>query len=240
MPPVEHVPLHELVARMEQDLLARNGRRECQERERVLELVAESERAARLVERRASPDPTAQRLVRQPRVHHEVELGRRRLDLGTRDEVVPPGAGAGERRLDRCGVCESREQLGGLRLARALAEHERQLARLVSRQLERDPPRETWIVERAGCAVERGRGAERVRSRRVAVAPEERRAVGGVHDVRVARHDRARERDRLRPLPRSRVAGEHRSARAIARGDDASCSEVAGAEDEPRVGDHDE
>jgi hypothetical protein len=45
---VEHVAFHELVARVEQDLLARECRLERREREGVLELVAEAERAARL------------------------------------------------------------------------------------------------------------------------------------------------------------------------------------------------
>ena len=51
---------------------AREVRRGQQEREHVLQLIPEPERAARLIERRASPDAAGQRLVEEPVVEHQI------------------------------------------------------------------------------------------------------------------------------------------------------------------------
>ena len=55
-PPVLHVAFPELPRRRVEDLLARQRRVVQQEGQRVLQLVAEAEGAARLVEGRARPD----------------------------------------------------------------------------------------------------------------------------------------------------------------------------------------
>ena len=56
MPPVEHVAFFELAARTLEDVRSRSGRIAVHEGENVLELVAESKGAARLVEARAGED----------------------------------------------------------------------------------------------------------------------------------------------------------------------------------------
>jgi hypothetical protein len=73
VPPVQHVALHELVGRVQQDLPARERGIEVEKRRRVLQLVTEAERAARLVVRRPRPHPARQVLVREPAVHHDVD-----------------------------------------------------------------------------------------------------------------------------------------------------------------------
>ncbi len=59
------------------------------ERHHVLQLVAEAVGAARLVERRARPDPAGQRLVEQPAVQQDVHRPIRRLHLHRAEDVVP-------------------------------------------------------------------------------------------------------------------------------------------------------
>jgi hypothetical protein len=55
MPPVLDVAFDELATCRQQDLLARQSRIRVQQRKRILQLIAETERAARLVEATASP-----------------------------------------------------------------------------------------------------------------------------------------------------------------------------------------
>ena len=64
-------------------------RRRVEERQRILQLVAEAERSARLVERGSAPDPAGQRLVEQPVIHHEVERAVGRLHLQVAVQFLP-------------------------------------------------------------------------------------------------------------------------------------------------------
>jgi len=77
--PVEDVSLEELLGGGQEYLLARQGRIDPDEVDRVLELVAETVGAARLVEPAAGPDTLGERLVLEP-VLVAVELRRVRLD----------------------------------------------------------------------------------------------------------------------------------------------------------------
>ncbi len=63
VPPVLHIPRHELVRCGAQDLLAHDRGFGMDERHDILQLVAEAICAAGLVKRRARPDPAGQRLV---------------------------------------------------------------------------------------------------------------------------------------------------------------------------------
>ena len=56
-----------------QDVLARDLRRGMQQRQHVLQLIAEAVGAAGLVIAGAAPDAAGQRLIHQPPVHHRVE-----------------------------------------------------------------------------------------------------------------------------------------------------------------------
>ena len=73
MPPMEHVALDELVRGVEENLRARQLGPRVDESGCILELVAEAEGAARLVEGRAAPEPAGERLIAEPAVHHEVD-----------------------------------------------------------------------------------------------------------------------------------------------------------------------
>ena len=68
MPPVLHVAFAELAAGRPQQMFTRGPRRGVEQRGRVLELVAEPVRAARLVIATPAPIATGQRLILQPAV----------------------------------------------------------------------------------------------------------------------------------------------------------------------------
>ena len=91
MPPVLHVALHELPRRGAQQMLPRQPARRHRQRHHVLQLVAEPVGAPRLVEGRARPHPTGQRLVQQPAIEHQVHRAVRRLDLDRARDVIPLG-----------------------------------------------------------------------------------------------------------------------------------------------------
>ena len=89
LPPVLDVALGELVAAGVEDLPAHEVGPRHQQREHVLQLVAEAERSARLVGRGAPPQPAGGGLVEQLAVHHQVESIVRRVDLDHRQQSCP-------------------------------------------------------------------------------------------------------------------------------------------------------
>ena len=59
------------------------------ERHDVLQLIAESVRAARLIERRARPHAAGERLIERPAIHHRVERGLRRAHADDGEPSLP-------------------------------------------------------------------------------------------------------------------------------------------------------
>ena len=102
MPPVLHVAFNELAGGGTKQVGTTDRRLRKDERQDVLKLVAESERAARLKRPAAGPDATAQRLIQQPPVHDQVEGVVRRAHLQGTERVVPEAFGAA-RAASRCG-----------------------------------------------------------------------------------------------------------------------------------------
>ncbi len=90
MPPVLHVSFEELPGRGRQNVRSRKVRREVKERERILQLIAISERAARLVQRGAAPESAAQRLVGQPAIQQKIDGEQRGAYLQRSESIVPP------------------------------------------------------------------------------------------------------------------------------------------------------
>ena len=92
MPPVLHVAFLELPRRRAQDLCARLLRGAVDDGHRVLELVAEAECPARLVEGRPAPHSAGERLIEQPAVQHQVQRRVRRADLDRPEDAIPERA----------------------------------------------------------------------------------------------------------------------------------------------------
>jgi hypothetical protein len=160
------------------DLLAHEIGSRVDERECVLQLVAETERARGLVGRGAPPQPARERLVEQPTVHEQVERGLGRADLHCVEHLAPHRANARQRLTDRTGCAVAGDELAGFLEPRGLAEQERDLAALARVERDLGHERAAVVVEAAASPVEalaphrRGRG-------RAAVAADELGAARG-------------------------------------------------------------
>src|SRR4030095_6834453 len=99
-----------------------------QQRQHILQLIAEPESSAGLVRTAPAPDPTTECLVQQPPIHQEIERIVRRLDLDRAENVVPESARACNRSV---ALLEARipirERCGG-RWVAAPPEHKRDAA----------------------------------------------------------------------------------------------------------------
>src|SRR5437868_4892186 len=89
MPPVLNIALAELPTRAPQKLFAKHAGFRVNECHRVLQLVAEAERSARLVIAAASPHPARERLIDEPAVRKRVECGIRCRDLDRSQSSLP-------------------------------------------------------------------------------------------------------------------------------------------------------
>ncbi len=124
VPPVLHVAFFELPRRRSQNLRPRLLRRAVDQRHRVLKLVAEPERSARLVEARPAPHPTGERLIEQPAVQHQVERRVRRTDLDGSEDAIPLRSDFLQRRLRAARIGVGDDESPGLLRALCLAEQE--------------------------------------------------------------------------------------------------------------------
>ena len=160
VPPVQHVAFDELMRGVAQELCPRDGGTQVDQRRRVLELVAEAVRAARLVERAPPPHAARQRLVAEPAVHQHVELGQGRLHLHGAEEVRPEHAGARQRGVDGSRLAIPRDQRTGRAGFGRLAQEEAQLYAAARRQRDGDLPGDAGVQRRAGAAAELADGRD--------------------------------------------------------------------------------
>src|SRR4029453_11967965 len=84
-----HVSLLELPGGRPKDLSARFLGGTVNKRHRVLQLIAEAERAARLVEPGPTPYPAPKCLVDQPAIEHQIQRGIWRADLNRSEDTIP-------------------------------------------------------------------------------------------------------------------------------------------------------
>ena len=89
MPPVLHVSLFELPSRRPQNVLARQVWPAVDQGHDILQLIAITVGAARLIQGAATPVATTERLVQQPAVQHQVQLGIRRMHLERSEQILP-------------------------------------------------------------------------------------------------------------------------------------------------------
>ena len=198
VPPVLHVAFDELPSGGAQQVLAREIRPREQQRHHVLQLIAEAERAARLVVAGARPEPAADRPDRAASGSSARRTNRPACAPGRRRACRPRRA-ARARARDRARVDASvtRDQLRGVLAIVALPEQEHASggARQAAARIGRAAPR-TDPAPAPNCAGER-RLAHRGRRATVAVAADERPAIAGRRARRLAR---VRERDVAREL----------------------------------------
>ena len=117
----------------------RSGR-EYSSDEHVLQLIAESERAAGLVRAAPRPDAATERLIQQPAIHQQIERIVRACAPAPRRACRPRTARSVRSRVD--GLLRRRRIVAASSAACAavvsLAEHERDAARFARRDLDRD------------------------------------------------------------------------------------------------------
>src|ERR1051325_2474697 len=154
-----------------------------QERQDVLQLIAEPERSARLVRTTPRPDPATERLIQQPSIDEKIERIIRCLDLNGAENLVPETAGAGDGRID---FFEARVAMGQRRRVRriaALTENERDAAHLSRRDIDPDLQSPTGVEPGTGSAAQplaekSGRRGDR------AIPPDEVRPIACERDCR--------------------------------------------------------
>src|SRR5208282_4581116 len=131
-PPVLDIALYELPPRRAQQMLTRQVRLRSDERHHVLELIAKSIGAARLIKCRSRPKPAGERLIKEPTIQQDVHgmvgcsyLNRAEdlipmLNDGAQDGIKVGGSVAGDERkrlLCRLGLAKEKYHLrSGLRL----------------------------------------------------------------------------------------------------------------------------
>ena len=81
MPPVLHIPFAELAGGSAEKVLAQQRWLGMYDGHRILQLIPEAERAARLVETRACPHATREDLINKPTVGKEVDGRVGRFDI---------------------------------------------------------------------------------------------------------------------------------------------------------------
>ena len=175
-PPMLIIALDELPAGGPQEMLADERRPGDRHRHPVLELVAESIGATRLVEGRARHDTAGERLIEQPAVQHHIHGGVGRLHLDGAEDVIPFLDHLFQGRVE-IGAPVAHDQGDGLGPGRRLAEKEDDLRRGVGRQIDLGLQHGTGIHSRTGPIGERRVAGEGGGIVRPAVPPEEFRAV---------------------------------------------------------------
>ena len=176
---------------------------------RVLQLVAEAERAARLIESGARPHAAGERLVDEPAVGQEVDGRVGRFDIDHAERPAPVVPHAFQRPMGAVDAAEPLHELPRLRLrCRRRRAMKTMSFSCPSSSVERDLHGGARIESRADAAGE-SHAAQRRGVRRRAVAAEELGAVAGDRSVRFAAVDKD---DAVGELGAVGVAREKRAA----------------------------
>ena len=176
VPPVLDVALPELPSRRAQEVRLRHRGFGVHKGHAVLELIAESEGAARLVDRRPRPHAAGECLVERPAIHQRVQVRRRRFHANDSEPVGPRahrGVSFRTRGIGRTGL---RNDFAHGVFATRRAEQQDHLARFARLQRDRAPQRRAR-VESGGEAPRQFVEPQRRGRTEVAIAADERRAI---------------------------------------------------------------
>ena len=211
MPPVLHVAFRELVRRTQQQVVAHALRLRVQHRHRILQLIAETKRAARLIVAAARKKPAGDGLVQQPAVGEHIDRRIGRVHMHRAQRAPPFRTHCGQRFLrDRVSAQALRQPRGIAGItAHAEPEYQRalgieieiecQLDRRARIQSGADPSRQPFapecgrIAQAAVAADELDAVAADAALRRfaIAVCVEKADPIGEFGIVGIAREDRS-------------------------------------------------
>ncbi len=107
VPPVLHVPFLKLPRGGAEQMLAQQARLGMNEGHRILQLIAEAERPAGLVEPGASPHPARERLIDEPAVGQEIDGRLRRFNVDHAKRTAPVVPDAFEGAIGVAGAAEA-------------------------------------------------------------------------------------------------------------------------------------
>ena len=214
MPPVQHVAFLELVGGVQQQLPAGQRRVVVNQRGGVLQLIAEPERPARLVERRATPQPATQGLIGQPAVDHQVERRTGRLNAYGGQPVAPEFPNLGHYRRNRTLLTVAADQPADLIAIFAFTQQDGAFHCRTWLQRQRDLQREARIEPRAQWPVQNLVPFERRRASRTAVMTDEARSVTADVNRRMIGRDDGGESEMAREFAVV-VLGQQRASRRI-------------------------
>ena len=140
-----HVAFWKLARRRKQQVGSHLRGRGVHQRHHVLQLVAEAECAAGLVEGRARPEAAREHLIQQPAVGEQVQRGVWRVHLQDTQRALPVVPHGVERLNGGLRTAPTSGQRAGFLDRRASAEAEDDGARLAGGQVERHLDRCAWI-----------------------------------------------------------------------------------------------
>ena len=210
-------------------MLAREPARGHRQGHHVLELVAKSIRAPRLVEGGSRPDATGQRLVEEPAVEHQVHRTVGRLDLDGAGDVVPLGRDDLEDEVEVEAAIAGHER-ASLIDRRRLSEEEHDLGAAARRQVDLRLKGRAGIEAGADPAGWMITALQQSRMVRRAVLAQEFRAISGPCGLVTAE---VREGDAIAELRIPGVLGEERPRGQVDLGDDERRAHVAREAEHP-------
>ena len=133
-----YIALAELMCRRAQKMLTRQGRFGVDERHRVLQLVAKSECPTGLIKTGSTPKTTAQDLIQQPAVGHQVYRCVGSFHLERAKRLLPTSPNAFEGRLGGTGFTIAFDQVLRVRQITTGSETKPDLSFLSVRQIKGD------------------------------------------------------------------------------------------------------
>src|SRR5436305_15303122 len=107
MPPVLHITFHKLSRSRAQNVVTRNFWRGVHESHDILQLIAKSVGAARLIKRRATPQPATQCLIHQPAVQQKIRGQLRSFYFNRAQDPIPITLGLLQSGCDISGIAKS-------------------------------------------------------------------------------------------------------------------------------------
>ena len=217
------VALGELTRCRAHDLLAQQLRLGVEQGHGILQLIAEPEGPAGLIEATASPHAAREGLIDEPAVGEEVEVRVRRLHVDRAERAVPERPDGFERRPRLLGAAEPLDQGARVCEITSRAERERDLARLAVAELDHDLHPEAR-VERGADATRQAFAQHARRARRRSVAPEQLEAIAADAPVVLAAIEK---RDPRCELGIVGVAREQARSLRIELGDHVRCVRLA-------------
>src|SRR6266508_2029778 len=166
MPPMLNIAFHELTRGRAQDVVTRDVRRGVHEGHDILQLVAETVSAARLIKGRAAPNPAAEGLVKEPAIEQKICRKLRRLHFDRAQEPVPPTASFLKCGFYVRGIAEPGHKCARLFFVIRLPEKESHLGGISRFNLNRDLHSGAWVEAGAritgqSCVLHRGGIAQR-------------------------------------------------------------------------------